>query len=342
MSLEPALVRYFTDRLHDAHDVEVTRCFRIPGGASCETWSVDLRWVEGSGKRREQGVIVRRDPEASLVEGSDRRVEFDFYRSFADSNVPVPRPLFLETDASWLERPFFVMERIDGCASQFMALLEADFAPHRDGLARRMYEVLGDIAATPIDDLPATESSAVPAAAECWSRELEHWAGVIARNALEPQPIAEAGIRWLRRHPPPPPARVAVVHGDYRTGNFLYRGSEIHGVLDWEMAHFGDPIEDVAWSFMPAWQWARDGRAGGIADEDEALRVWSARSGLAVDRAALDWWRVFSCVKAQGIWLTGAREYAEGRAQDVMLAFTSYWLINSQDRYLLAALGRLS
>ena len=341
MPLEPALIRYFTARLPDAHDVEVTRCFRIPGGASRETWSVDLRWVEGGGKRREQGFIVRRDPEASLVEGSDRRVEFDFYRSFIDTAVPVPRPLFLETSSEWLERPFFVMERIDGCESQFTALLDASFAPHRDDLARRMYEVLADIAAMPVAGLPATESSAVPAPAECWARELDHWADIIARNALEPQPIAEAGIRWLRRHPPPPPPRVTVVHGDYRTGNFLYRGGAIHGVLDWEMAHFGDPLEDLAWSFMPAWQWARDGKAGGIADEDEALCVWSARSGLPVDRAALHWWQVFSCVKAQGIWLTGAREFAEGRAQDIMLAFTSYWLINSQDRYLLAALGRL-
>ena len=92
---------------------------------------------------------------------------------------------------------------------------------------------------------------------------------------------------------------------------------------------------------MPAWQWARDGKAGGIADEAEALRVWEARSGLTVDRVALHWWQVFSCVKAQGIWLTGAREFADGRAQDIMLAFTSYWLINAQDRFLLAALGRM-
>ena len=70
--------------------------------------------------------------------------------------------------------------------------------------------------------------------------------------------------------------------------------------------------------------------------------MWEASSGFAVDRAALHWWRVFSCVKAQGIWLTGARELAEGRAHDIMLAFTSYWLINAQDRFLLAALGRLS
>jgi len=340
MSFEDAVARYFTARLHDAHDLAVTRLFRIPGGASRETWSADLRWLESGGKERKQGFIIRRDPEASLVD-SDRRVEFDFYRSFADSLVPVPRPLFLETDTTWLERPFFVMERIDGCESQFQALLEPGFAPHRDGLARRMYEILADIARTPIDGLPATESSEVPAPDACWRRALDYWEDVIDAYELEPQPIARAGIRWLRKHPPPPAQRVSVVHGDYRTGNFLYRGERIDGILDWEMAHFGDPLEDIAWSFMPAWQWARDGRAGGIADPDEALRIWEEHSGLRVDRTALHWWAVFSCVKAQGIWLTGARQFADGRAQDILLAFTSYWLINSQDRFLLQALGRL-
>src|SRR5579862_1938877 len=134
MSFEAAVARYFAARLPNAHDVAVTRLTRIPGGASRETWSVDLRWLEETGKARAQGVIIRRDPAASLVI-SDRRVEFDFYRSFADSGVPVPRPLFLETDPAWLERPFFVMERIDGCESQFQALLDPGFAPHRAGLA---------------------------------------------------------------------------------------------------------------------------------------------------------------------------------------------------------------
>lgn len=340
MSFEAAVARYFAARLPDAHDVTVTRLNRIPGGASRETFSVDLRWLEGNGKERTQGFIIRRDPEASLVD-SDRRIEFDFYRSFADSNVPVPRPLFLETESTWLERPFFVMERIDGCESQFQALLDPGFAPHRDGLARRMYEILGDIARMPIAGLPAAASSEVPAPEACWRRELDYWEGVIDAHELEPQPIARAGVRWLRRHPPPPPARVSVVHGDYRTGNFLYRGERILGILDWEMAHFGDPLEDLAWSFMPAWQWARDGKAGGIADPDDAIRIWGQRSGLRVDPAALRWWQVFSCVKAQGIWLTGARQYADGRAQEILLAFTSYWLVNAQDRLLLQALGRL-
>jgi aminoglycoside phosphotransferase (APT) family kinase protein len=340
MSFEAAIARYFTARLHDAHDVEVTHLHRVPGGASRETWSVDLRWIESGGKERRQGFIIRRDPEASLV-SSDRRVEFDFYRSFADSPVPVPRPLFLETEPGWLERPFFVMERIDGCESQFQALLDPGFAPYRADLARRMYEILADIASAEATALPAVESSDLPAPQDCWRRELAYWEGVIDAKELEPQPIVRAGIRWLRQHPPPAPPRVTVVHGDYRTGNFLYRGAEIRGILDWEMAHFGDPLEDLAWSFMPAWQWARDGKAGGIVEADDAIRMWETRTGWRVDRAALHWWAVFSCVKAQDIWLTGAREYAEGRAQDILLAFTSYWLINAQDRFLLQALGRL-
>jgi aminoglycoside phosphotransferase (APT) family kinase protein len=204
-----------------------------------------------------------------------------------------------------------------------------------------MYEILGSIARTPPNDLPAARVVDIPAAADCWRRELDYWEGMIDTQELEPQPIARAGIRWLRRHPPPPPARVSVVHGDYRTGNFLYQRDEIRGILDWEMAHFGDPLEDLAWSFSECWQWARDGRAGGIIDRREAIRVWEERTGMRVDAAALHWWDVFSCIKGQALWLTGAQEFASGRASDLILAFTSYWLINSQDKFLLRLMEKL-
>jgi aminoglycoside phosphotransferase (APT) family kinase protein len=341
MGFEAAIASYLGTRLPDAHDVQVTKVYRIPGGASRETWSVDAEWTEGNGKKHRQGFIIRRDPTASLVH-SEREIEFAFYQSFAENEaVPVPRPFWLETDAALLERPFFVMERIDGCESQFQKLLDPTFAPHLPGLGRRMYEVLGDIAGTALENLPAARVVDVPHPVECWRRELDYWERMIDENELEPQPIARAGIRWLRRNPPPAPARTCVVHGDYRTGNFLYRNDVIHGILDWEMAHFGDPLEDLAWSFSECWQWARDGRAGGIIDRASAIRVWEERTGWQVDGAALHWWDVFSCIKGQALWLTGAQEFASGRASDLVLAFTSYWLINSQDKFLLRQLGRL-
>jgi len=339
MSFEEALAAYLTTRLDNARDVRVTRVFRIPGGASRETWSVDAAWIDAGGAARTQAFIVRRDPPSSLL-ASDRRLEFEFYRSFEGTAVPVPRAFWLETEPGALERPFTVMERIDGCEAQFQALMDSAYAPYRDALAQRMYEILGDIATTPIDGLPATAVADIPAPTDCWRRELDHWERIIDANETEPQPIMRAGIRWLRRNPPPPPPRVTVVHGDYRTGNFLYRQDRIFAILDWEMAHFGDPLEDLAWSFAKPWQWAKDGKAGGVIDRADALRIWEARSGWRADPERLHWWDVFSCVKAQGIWLTGAREFAEGRATDLLIAFTSYWLINSQDKYLLEALGR--
>lgn len=340
-SLEERLAHYLGHRIPGARDVRVTRLVRIPGGASRETLSVDAEWTGEQGERGGAGFIFRRDPPASLLE-SDRRLEFEFYRSFAGSAVPVPRPLWLETDPQWLDRPFFVMERIDEGESQFQRLIQPDFDPYRQGLARRMYSILGEIVRTPIDRLPARQVVEVPAPDQCWRRELDHWEGVIDRAEMEPQPVARAAIRALRRHPPPPPARVTVVHGDYRTGNFIYRGEEILAVLDWEMAHFGDPLEDLAWSLMRNWQWARDGRVGGLVEREEAIRLWEEATGLRADREALRWWEIFSGVKAQGIWLTGAREFAEGRATDVILAFTSYWLINSQDRFLLETMGKMA
>ncbi|MFQ5666122.1 MAG: phosphotransferase family protein [Candidatus Binatia bacterium] len=341
MHFEDAVARYLAQRLPDACDIQVSNLSRIPGGASRETWSVDASWTDGQGRERRQGLIIRRDPPASLLD-TDRRLEFAFYRSFEGTSVPVPRALWLETDPGPLERPFSVMERIDGCESQFQLLLDPSFAPYREALGRRMYEILADIATTPIAGLPAAAVAEVPDPAVCWRRELERWEQVIDANELEPQPIARAGIRWLRRYPPPPAPRVSVVHGDYRTGNFLYRHDEIFGILDWEMAHFGDPHEDLAWSFLKTWQWAKDGKVGGVLDRADAVRIWEARAGLRVSHEALHWWGVFSCVKAQGIWLTAAREFAEGRATDLLMAFTAYWLINSQDKFLLEELGRLA
>jgi aminoglycoside phosphotransferase (APT) family kinase protein len=340
LSYAQAIASYLSKRLPDAHDLTVTKLYRIPGGASRETWSVDARWTDAESRVQTRGFIIRRDPPASLLD-SDRELEFAFYQSFTKTSVPVPQPLWLETDPGLLERPFFVMERIDGCNSQFQLIADPSFDPHREGLGRRAYEILAEISSTPIEDLPARKVVDVPRPEDCWQRELEHWEKIIDANELEPQPIARAGIRWLRRNPPPPAQRVSVVHGDFRTGNFLFRGAEIFGVLDWEMAHFGDPLEDLAWSFMQAWHWTRDGRVGGVLQREDAIRIWEEKSGLCADPEALHWWDVFSCIKAQGIWLTGAKEFAEGRATDLLFAFTSYWLMNSQDKFLLEVMGRL-
>jgi aminoglycoside phosphotransferase (APT) family kinase protein len=333
--------RYAAARLGEVEIVEVTRLERIHGGASRETYRVGLRLRRRGREEEEARWILRRDPEGSLIE-TERRNEFEAYRAFYGTSVPVPRPLWLEEDGQWLDRPFFVMEEVPDCEASPQAILGPPYGEHLERIGEQAWTILGRIAAMDPKTLGLTDRMEPPAPEECWRRELSRWERVIDEDEPGPQPIGRAAIRWLRRSPPPPPAKVAVVHADYRTGNFLVdRGGTVRAILDWEMAHLGDPLEDLAWSLNRIWCWARDDRVGGLLAKEEAIRIWERSSGLRADPRALHWWELFSSVKGLAIWLSSGREYAQGRNRDPLLAFTGWWLPNAQDRVILETMGHL-
>jgi aminoglycoside phosphotransferase (APT) family kinase protein len=337
--VEDKLARYLEAKL-PAAKASVTNLFRIPGGASRETWMFDAAWEDESGPRT-HAFVVRKDPPASLLE-TDREAEYAFYSTFWGSKVPVPRMRWLEPDAAILGGPFFIMDRILGCEANTRVILAPPYQQVQAEIARNMYEILGVIASFEWPGTPAERAAEAPTAETAWQKELAHWEAIIDAQELSPQPVMRAAIRWLRANPPPPAQRISVVHGDYRVGNFLYKDDgSIHGIVDWEMAHLGDPIEDLAWSFNQSWQWAKDGRPGGIVERETAIATWERASGLKADRQALYWWEVFTNVKCQGIWVTGARSFQEGRTNELILPMVAYSLINTQDRYLLQTMGRM-
>jgi aminoglycoside phosphotransferase (APT) family kinase protein len=339
--LADRIAAYAAHRLPEASDVAVSHLDRIHGGASRETYRFRLRW-RGSAGEVERRLILRRDPPGSLIE-TDRAAEFAAYRAFHDTSVPVPEAIWLESDSRWLDHPFFVMEELAGFEASPQAIVAPPYAQHHERLARQKWSILGAIAAADPEKLGLCGALEVIDPADAWRRELDHWTRVIDEDELEPQPIIRAAIRRLRRAPPPPPERLHVVHGDYRTGNFLYDAEgSIRGILDWEMAHLGDPLEDLAWSINRIWCWARDDRVGGLTSKENAIRLWEEASGLRADPAALAWWELFSSVKGLAIWISGGHEYQEGSNKDPVLAFSSLWLSNAQDRAALETMGKLS
>ena len=339
--MEEPLTRYLRARIPDAEDLTVSNLSRIPGGASRETWMFEASWTS-AGERTTTPLIVRKDPPASLLD-TDREVEYAFYSSFYGTRVPVPRMCWLEADATILGGPFFIMERIVGCENNTRVILAPPYIALQPQLAREMYEILAAISTFDWHGSAIESVCRAPTGDSAWRQELERWEAIIDEEELSPQPVIRATIRWLRAHPPRPAQRVSVVHGDYRVGNFLYRDDgHIHGILDWEMAHLGDPLEDLAWSFNQSWQWARDGRPGGIIEREEAVRTWEAASGLTADAASLHWWELFTDVKCQGIWLKGARAFQEGKTSEIFLALVAYSLVNAQDQSALRAMGKMS
>ncbi len=176
--------------------------------------------------------------------------------------------------------------------------------------------------------------SALPAGDVAWAGELEKWEKVIDEDELEPQPLARAAIRWMKRQPPPPAQRLSVVHGDYRTGNFLFDPQgKIRAVLDWEMAHLGDPLEDLAWALDPLWSADRD-HPGGMLTRDEAVGVWERASGLRADPVALAWWSMFASLKGLAIWISSAKEYQAGTNSDPVMAFSGLYCLPFHNKRL--------
>lgn len=312
---------------HFASPVAVQGLSRIPGGASRETYRFDAI-VEG----RVQPLILRRDPVGSLID-TDRRLEYLAFQSF-HGRAPVPQPIVLEEQGAELERPFFIMSRVDGgvAASPFTVQPYGDQA---QTIGQAFFAILGAIAATDIADLPMARAAPVLDAGDCWRVALDHWSAVIEADEQHPQPIVRAAIRRLRRAPPPPACAVRVVHGDYRTGNFLHDGQgKILAILDWEMAHLGDPLEDLAWAMDPLWGHYDPARVAGMLPRDEALAIWTRTSGLPIDPVALAWWELFSAVKGQAIWTSAAREYRDGGFKDPVLAISGWYTARRHDQIL--------
>lgn len=302
---------------------------RIFGGASRETCRFDA--IRGDVRH---ALILRRDQAAALID-TERKLEFAAYRTFTDTAVPVPRAVLLEEGSETLGSPFFIMGRVNGVAgSPFQADCYGADAP---AIATDFFTHLGAIGAADPAGSPLSGAVDTPAPDQCWQRELDHWAGVLERDSVEPQPIALAAIRKLRAEPPPPPKRLSVVHGDYRSGNFLVHEGRISAILDWEMAHIGDAHEDLAWALDPMWSHDPDKPLLGI-HRGKAIALWEHNSGLKLDPEALWWWGLFTAVKGVAIWTSAGKAFASGANMDLVNAWSAWYCTQFHDRQMAQAL----
>ena len=289
MSLVERLSAYL-ERLW-SRPVRVEDLSRIPGGASRETYRFDA--VFDDGERR--GLILRRDPTGSLID-TDRATEFLAYQSFYGV-VPVPEPVALEIDPGPLERPFFIMGRVDGGVGRIApsAPIPTARMPTAVG-CKSLFAILGRIARADPAGLPIARAPSTPRLSmNAGDGSLMPGRAVLLRDERHSQPIAHAALRRLRRNPPPPAQKLSVVHGDYRSGNFLHAEGKVIAILDWEMAHLGDPIRRPSLVPRPHVEPFRRKHA-----RQEPCRwrrrspIWERESGLQADPKALHWWGLFN------------------------------------------------
>jgi aminoglycoside phosphotransferase (APT) family kinase protein len=280
------------DELSERLGSEVVSLRQLAGGASKEAWAVDLADGRELLVRRAGVGVIHRDT-LTLEQ------EFHVLEAAVAAGVRAPPPVLYLGDLGGHEA--FAMERVEG--ETIGRRLVRDPPP---GLPLEMAEELAKIhSIEPPDFLPRG------GAIERFYDELD--------SVGEPHPAIEYGLAWVRERLTSS-RRPTFVHGDFRLGNLAVT-DRLVAVLDWEFAHVGDPVEDVAWPLVRAWRFGADERhLGGVGDVEPYLERYNEVTGREITLDELRAWEVFGNVKWAIGCLTQSRRHLNGQDRSVEYA----------------------
>jgi aminoglycoside phosphotransferase (APT) family kinase protein len=183
----------------------------------------------------------------------------------------------------------FVMARVEGETIARKILRDDAFASLRPRLARELGGILARLHAIDVARLPPL--GRVTAADELAQMHETY------RADGQPRPVFEYAFRWLADHAPaePPPS---LVHGDFRLGNFIVDGRGVGAILDWELAHLGDPLRDIGWICTGSWRFGGiDKPVGGFGELADLVAGYEDAGGARVDLARVKFWETFGSLR---------------------------------------------
>ena len=258
---------------------------RLSGGASQETWRLLVKTA--SGERR---LAMRRAAGGEYVEVTPQRpgldVEALLMQCARQAGVPEPEVLHVLTRQDDLGDGF-IMEWLEGEALGARIVRSPEFEDIRPGLARECGCLLARIHAIDLDRTGLRDRLWEVSTPEFVEQTWERY-----RLLETPQPMIDYAARWLLEHLPEDDTR-ALVHNDFRNGNFMLSPKGIVAVLDWEMAHIGDPVRDLGWICTSSWRFGAEAPVGGFGDYEDLFRGYEEVSGRAVDPEHVRFWEVF-------------------------------------------------
>ncbi len=293
-SVRNRLLSYLRRQVGDS--VEIGPLERYTVGFSWVTFGFVAKWND-NGHLTERELVLRVGPPNGIFAPYQASPEFLTLQSLAGGNVPVPRAYWYCDDSEPLGAPFFVCEFIKGEAP---IPWTADGGPAFDEGARINLgdQFLSALAAlhsfdwrgTPVAGIGGATSVNETAEAQIafWEQRMRAWS---ARR----HPMLEWALIWFRDRAPKA-KRISVVHGDYRIGNFLEQDGRISAILDWELVHLGDPIEDLGWICLQAWR-GRSPYMCHLLTREELSEKYQALTGVAIDATALHYWETFGTFK---------------------------------------------
>jgi aminoglycoside phosphotransferase (APT) family kinase protein len=300
--------------------VEVRAASLLGGGAVQENWRIDV--VVGDGARAGPHTwVLRTDAAQQLSYGLDREAEFAALMVAHAAGVPVAEPILRCADARVIGRPFLIQAFVSGQAQARAIVRHPDLATFGDRLSADLGKALAKIhGITPMGGtLPVLPVPMAPPTKVEAARLKAALAG-----ASQIRPALDYCLAWLEANAPET-RRLTLAHGDFRTGNYMLDGTKLVAILDWEFAHWGDPMEDIGWLCARCWRFGNDEssqEAGGIGSRRALYDAYNAAAATKIDEAVIPYWEVMAAVKWGVLAILQGDRFLTGGETAIELALT--------------------
>jgi aminoglycoside phosphotransferase (APT) family kinase protein len=299
-------------------------------GFSWETYEIEICWV-GDGTDHSREFIIHRVPEAGLLEPYNVKPLFELRKLMEDiEGVPVPAMLWMDEDGEATGRPLYVVEKIAGeiptqwTSDQFFANNTL-----KESTSRQLMDICARIHTVPVELAPeGLRGSGASSFAM-----VDYWHEIYRNDMLEPVPTLDWGFAWLYQNKDRISERQTILHGDFRTGNYIMRDGKVVAVLDFEDAHIGDPVQDLAHFALRLFR-GRTRQPSGLLPLREVVAVYEDKSGWSVPIEAFHFWSVFEAVYCAITQHRAASLFARNRTNDSRYPALGYQA-RHLDRYVL-------
>jgi aminoglycoside phosphotransferase (APT) family kinase protein len=264
---------------------------QLSGGASRETWAFEAD---------DRPLILQRDRSGGGLRIAATATEIAALRAAEGAGVPVAHMLANGDD-------WFVVDRVDGETIARRILRDEPYTKAREVFAEQCGRAVAAIQTIDLDSVTGIEASPIG----FWRERYQSY--------RDPHPVFELAFRWLEANAPDPVDTV-VVHGDFRMGNVIVGAEGVRALLDWEMVHAGDPLEDLAWLCVKSWRFGGALPVGGVGRKEDLVAAYEQASGRTVEGDAFRWWELYGNLRWGVIAMQQAHTHLSGAERSVELA----------------------
>ncbi len=294
----------------------ITGLTRLSGGASRETYRFEADGRPLILQRQRAGDVRNMGTEAAVL------------RAAYATGVPVAEVVANSATATAVGSAFMVLGFVEGETIARKILRDDEFAVARASLPAQLGTALAQLHAADVSGVDGlTDHDQVA----MYRQQLDAFG--------EPHPAFELAFRWLETHRPPTTRRT-LVHGDFRLGNVMVGPAGLTAVLDWELAHVGDPMEDLGWLCVKAWRFGSPLPVAGVGTYEQLIAAYEAASGLALDPEVVRWWEVLGTLKWGIMCIGQAATHTNGIARSHELAAIGRRVCENEHDLFLALEGR--